>query len=134
MRCAKCEKELHACQCPPPKKEWVGLTDEEIADVFGDYMDSMDETEEEEVHNWDYERLIEAKVKEKNSTSEKDIQTSDAAYKRGYMDAMGWKIQNPLENLPPIAKGWVGLTDEELEDIVQDGIKRVEAKLKEKNA
>jgi len=51
---------------PPPKKEWVGLTDEEIADVFGDYMDSMDETEEED-HNWDYERLIEAKLKEKNA-------------------------------------------------------------------
>jgi hypothetical protein len=49
------------------------------------------------------------------------------------MDAMGWKIQNPLENLPPIAKGWAKLTDEELEDIVQDGIKRVEAQLKEKN-
>lgn len=47
------------------KKEWVSLTDDEIADVFGDYMDSMDETEEEE-HNWDYERLIEAKIKEKN--------------------------------------------------------------------
>jgi len=92
MRCAKCEKELHACECqlvktysggkpnyteptidgwplysglPPPKKEWVGLTDEEIADVFGDYMDSMDETEED--NNWGYERLIEAKLKEKNT-------------------------------------------------------------------
>ena len=65
MRCAKCEKELHACQCPPPKKEWVGLTDEEIADVFGDYMDSMDETEED--NNWGYERLIEAKLREKNA-------------------------------------------------------------------
>jgi hypothetical protein len=47
------------------KKEWVGLTDEEIADVFGDYMDSMDETEED--NNWGYERLIEAKLKEKNT-------------------------------------------------------------------
>ena len=46
-------------------KEWISLTDDEIADAFGDYMDSVDETEEEE-HNWDYERLIEAKVKEKN--------------------------------------------------------------------
>jgi len=50
---------------PPPKKEWVGLTDEEIADVFGDYMDSMDEIEED--NNWGYERLIEAKLKEKNT-------------------------------------------------------------------
>ncbi|NBR22375.1 MAG: hypothetical protein EBU08_01000 [Micrococcales bacterium] len=46
-------------------KEWISLTDDEIADAFGDYMDSLDESEEEE-HNWDYERLIEAKIKEKN--------------------------------------------------------------------
>ena len=114
MRCAKCEKELHACICAwvktwggdewcslagttrewgegmverivavtkdeftsiichesvkgmvELKRAWVGLTDEEIADVFGDYMDSMDETEED--NNWGYERLIEAKLKEKNA-------------------------------------------------------------------
>jgi hypothetical protein len=47
------------------QREWVGLTDEEIADVFGDYMDSMDETEED--NNWGYERLIEAKLREKNA-------------------------------------------------------------------
>jgi hypothetical protein len=67
---------VDGCKCFNPNDEdgvwikkdrdWVGLTDDEIADAFGDYMDSVDETEEEEEHNWDYERLIEAKVKEKN--------------------------------------------------------------------
>jgi hypothetical protein len=49
-------------------KEWIGLTDEEIADVFGDYMDSVDEIEDDV--NWGYERLIEAKLKEKNAKEE----------------------------------------------------------------
>ena len=51
-----------------PQSEWVGLTDEEIADVFGDYMDSVDEIEDDV--NWGYERLIEAKLKEKNAKEE----------------------------------------------------------------
>ena len=46
-------------------RAWVNLTDAEIADVFGDYMDSMDEAPEED-DNWGYERLLEAKIKEKN--------------------------------------------------------------------
>ena len=46
-------------------RSWVNLTDAEIADVFGDYMDSMDEAPEED-DNWGYERLLEAKIKEKN--------------------------------------------------------------------
>jgi hypothetical protein len=49
----------------PPKKEWVDLTDEEIAEVFGDYMDSLDNGEEDD--NWGYERLLEAAIKEKNT-------------------------------------------------------------------
>jgi hypothetical protein len=48
-------------------KEWVNLTDEEINEVFGDYMDSLDEGEEDD--NWGYERLIEAKLKEKNENN-----------------------------------------------------------------
>jgi hypothetical protein len=28
----------------------------------------------------------------------------DAAYQKGYADAMGWKIQNHLEHLPPQEK------------------------------
>jgi len=47
-------------------RAWVNLTDEEINDVFGDYMDSMDEAPEED-DNWGYERLLEAKIKEKNA-------------------------------------------------------------------
>jgi hypothetical protein len=47
-----------------PQREWVGLTDEEIADVYGDYMDSLDNWEEED--EWGYERALEAKLKEKN--------------------------------------------------------------------
>jgi hypothetical protein len=49
----------------PTNKEWVGLTDDEIAEVFGDYMDSLDNGEEDE--NWGYERLLEAAIKEKNT-------------------------------------------------------------------
>ena len=48
-----------------PKREWVALTDEEIAEVFGDYMDSLDNGEEDD--NWGYERLLEAAIKEKNT-------------------------------------------------------------------
>jgi len=47
-------------------RAWVNLTNEEINDVFGEYMDSMDEAPEED-DNWGYERLLEAKIKEKNA-------------------------------------------------------------------
>ena len=42
----------------PPKREWVGLTDEEIADVLGCLVDK--------VYLADF-RALEAKLKEKNS-------------------------------------------------------------------
>ena len=38
----------------------------------------------------------------------------DAAYQKGYADAMGWKTQNHLEHLPQ--RTWVGLTEKEVED------------------
>jgi len=62
----------------------------------------------------------------------------EAAYQKGYSDAMGWKTQNHLEHLPPtpcktcealartvmmdqtshdIRKEWVGLTLEEVMEI-----------------
>jgi hypothetical protein len=43
----------------PVKKEWVGLTDEEISKIYAstDWNDNED---------WDYERAIEAKLREKN--------------------------------------------------------------------
>jgi hypothetical protein len=57
-------------------------------------------------------------------------------YERGYADAMNWKVQNHLEHLP--GREWVGLTDEEMDEIVNrfaryELIRTVEAKLKEKN-
>lgn len=42
----------------PPKKEWVGLTDEEISEIYNDCDDW---------EHYEYERAIEAKLKEKNS-------------------------------------------------------------------
>ena len=63
----------------------------------------------------------------------------DAAYQKGYADAMGWKTQNHLEHLPQ--RTWVGLTDEEQQQAYEqwqnDGwgvfYNAIEAKLKEKN-
>jgi hypothetical protein len=65
-------------------------------------------------------------------------------YKRGYADAMNWKVQNHLEHLPPAQREWVSLTDEEIwqtvndctfaDDLHADKFARaIEAKLKEKN-
>ena len=91
-------------------------------------------------------------------------------YQRGYADAMGWKVQNHLEHLPPAQpeqdatmqslkdlwrevcdnvgkqyfaqppqRTWVGLTEEETDDIIANAIDKVDAliqtvdKLKEKN-
>lgn len=36
-------------------------------------------------------------------------------YKRGYANAMGWKVQNHLEHLSP--QPWADLTDEEVVDL-----------------
>jgi hypothetical protein len=65
-------------------------------------------------------------------------------YKRGYADAMNWKVQNHLEHLPPAQREWIGLTDAEIwqtvndctfaDDLHADKFARaIEAKLKEKN-
>lgn len=53
------EKEIYYYPAPP-KKEWVGLTDEEISKIY----DDCDDWE-----HYEYERLIEAKLKEKNSAT-----------------------------------------------------------------
>jgi len=42
-----------------PKKEWVGLTDEEFREIYNRSDFEVD-------HGWEYERQIEAKLKEKN--------------------------------------------------------------------
>jgi hypothetical protein len=65
---------------------------------------------------------------------------NETAYQKGYSDAMGWKTQNHLEHLPT-NKEWVGLTDDERDEILGSRntawekllAKAVEAKLKEKN-
>ena len=65
-------------------------------------------------------------------------------YKRGYADAMNWKVQNHLEHLPPAQREWVGLTNAEIAELkILPGENRertatemafaIEAKLKEKN-
>jgi hypothetical protein len=43
------------------KNNWVGLTDEEIEQLWNSWLDGDDNTD------WGFERSIEAKLKEKNS-------------------------------------------------------------------
>jgi hypothetical protein len=67
---------------------------------------------------------------------------TEAAYQKGYNDAMGWKTQNHLEHLPTNTE-WVGLTDDEKKAIYEKAdvenwhdqplLAAIEAKLKEKN-
>lgn len=60
-------------------------------------------------------------------------------YERGYADAMGWKVQNHLEHLPP--QPWTDLTEDERKEVwwsleaqtPTTFAKAIEAKLKEKN-
>ena len=47
----------------PPRREWVGLTDEEIDAIYLQHHNQYDECE---LPNWSYERAIEAKLREKN--------------------------------------------------------------------
>jgi hypothetical protein len=48
-------KRIAELEATPPQREWVGLTNDEIAEIYVKHRD-MD----------DYARLIEAKLKEKN--------------------------------------------------------------------
>jgi len=57
-----------------PQREWVGLTNDEIDDIWAKFNDGYGIIEDT---LWGYERAIEAKLKEKNSTTEKNIQISD---------------------------------------------------------
>ena len=47
-------------EAQPEKRTWVGLTDEEMSEIY--YHADWDT-----VNGWEYERLIEAKLKEKNT-------------------------------------------------------------------
>ena len=46
-----------------PKGEWVGLTDEEIDDIYFQHQNRL----EHQVAIWPYERSIEQALKEKNT-------------------------------------------------------------------
>ncbi len=49
----------------PPKRQWVGLTDEEIQDL-GYLSEKFDASNSEWFDRWGFARAIEAKLKEKN--------------------------------------------------------------------
>jgi hypothetical protein len=49
----------------PTKRDWVGLTDEEIEDIWNRYCDEMGEASINDAY--DIARAIEAKLKEKNT-------------------------------------------------------------------
>ena len=49
----------------PPKREWVGLTDEEIQDL-GYLSEKFDASNSEWFDRWGFARAIESKLKEKN--------------------------------------------------------------------
>lgn len=46
---------------PPQRKEWVGLTDEEVGEIHKEWSDKV------LWDKWNYERAIESKLKEKNT-------------------------------------------------------------------
>ena len=48
----------------PPKREWVGLTDEEIDGIYKTHHDQYGKCQ---TGGFEYERTIEAKLKEKNT-------------------------------------------------------------------
>jgi hypothetical protein len=50
----------------PPRKQWVGLTDEEIQDL-GYLSEKFDASNSEWFDRWGFARYIEAKLKEKNA-------------------------------------------------------------------
>jgi hypothetical protein len=50
----------------PQKKEWVGLTDEEIQDL-GYLSEKFDASNSEWFDRWGFARYIEAKLREKNT-------------------------------------------------------------------
>jgi len=54
----------------PPRKEWVGLTDDDLETIYKAHHDSCGYPVDE-----NYERAIEAKLKEKNNDRKPGIQT-----------------------------------------------------------
>ena len=64
--CERCGEvnpaEIHTCT--PKQREWQGLTDDEIDDIWAEFNDGYSIIEET---LWGYERAIEAKIREKNA-------------------------------------------------------------------
>ena len=50
---------------PPAQRTWVGLTDEELSKVYN-------QADWDTVNGWEYERAIEAKLKEKNTHEDRN--------------------------------------------------------------
>lgn len=50
-----------------PKREWIGLTDEEREDLYCKYHDEAGYPKAGYPDGWNYERAIETKLKEKNT-------------------------------------------------------------------
>jgi hypothetical protein len=56
-------EEIETMETPMPKREWQGLTDEEIETIYAD-CSAWDKFE--------YERMLEAKLKQKNGYTEEN--------------------------------------------------------------
>lgn len=59
------DRELEPFYTTPQKREWVGLTDDEIQDL-GYLSEKFDASNSEWFDRWGFARAIEAKLKEKN--------------------------------------------------------------------
>ena len=97
-----------------------------MSDSYDDYESKMQLAE----HAW--EQALETEQEPVAWISE----GGDVSRSKRYMDEMGFKC-NPLYTAPP-KKEWVGLTDDEADELVArfaryELLRRVEAKLKEKN-
>jgi len=60
----KLPKGEHYLYTTPPQRTWVGLTDEERLKLYRQFEDFL------ESDNWEYEKAIEAKLKQKNGFAE----------------------------------------------------------------
>ncbi len=56
---------IRDAQIEVPKREWVGLTDEEIQDM-GHLSEKFDASNSEWFDRWEFARALEAKLREKN--------------------------------------------------------------------
>ena len=60
----KCVNDDMSFRTTPPQREWQGLTNDEIDDIWAEFNDGYSIIEET---LWGYERAIEAKIREKNA-------------------------------------------------------------------